>query len=50
MNSPTMNYKKFFDLYKFGKFYINNHITNAKLHKFQQIDQRKKSKSVPKFR
>ena len=30
-----------FDLYKFGQLYINKHITNAKLHKFQQIDQRK---------
>ena len=23
-----------FDLYKFGQFYINRHITDAKLHKF----------------
>ena len=30
-----------FDLYKFGQLYVNKHITNAKLHKFQQIDQRK---------
>ena len=37
-------------LYKFGQLYINKHVTNAKLHKFQQIDHRKKSKSVPKFR
>ena len=33
-----------FDLCKFGQFYINNHITNDKLHNFKQSDQRKKSK------
>ena len=37
-------------VYKFGQLYINKLITNAKLHIFQQIDQRKKPKSVPKFR
>ena len=30
-----------FDLYKFIPFYISRHITNAKLHKFWHIDQRK---------
>ena len=32
-------------LYKFDQFYGTKYITNAQLHKFQQIDQRKKSKS-----
>ena len=35
---------------KFGQLNINKHMTNAKLHKFQQIDRSKKSKSAPKFR
>ena len=37
------------NLCKYGQFYINKHITNAKLHNFKQTDQRKKSKSAPKF-
>ena len=43
---PWFDHLKNSDLYKFGKFNINKHLTNAKLHKFQQIDQRKKSKSA----
>ena len=39
-----------FALYEFGRLNINKHLTSAKLHKFQQIDQRKKSNSAPKFR
>ena len=47
---PWFNHQKIFDLYKFGQIYINKPITNAKVHKFQQIDQRKIPKSAPKFR
>ena len=47
---PWFDHQQIFDLYKFSKLYINKHITNAKLHKFQQIVHRKKSKSAPKFR
>ena len=42
---PWFDHQKIFDLYKFGPLYMNKHITNAKFHKFQQIDQRKKLKS-----
>ena len=47
---PWFDHQKIFDLYKFGQLYINKHIANAKLHKFKQIDQIKKSKRAPKFR
>ena len=36
---------EFFYLCKFDQLYINTLITNDKLHKFQQVDQRKKSVS-----
>ena len=44
-----------FGLYKFGEFYINRHIINAKLYKFQHIDlltrgKYQSPKSAPKFR
>ena len=32
--SAIVRPQKNFDLYKFGQFYINKHITNDKLHKF----------------
>ena len=47
---PWFDHQKIFDLYKFGQLYINKHITNGKLHKFQQLTKGKKSKSAPKFR
>ena len=47
---PWFDHQKNFDLYKFGQLYINKLITNAKLQKFQQIDQRKISESAPKFK
>ena len=39
-------HQKIIDLYRFGQLYIDKPITNAKLQKFQQIDQRKISKSI----
>ena len=47
---PWFNHYRNFVLSKFGQFYINKHITYAKLHNFKQTDQRKTSKSTPKFR
>ena len=37
-------------LYKFGRFYINKNITNAKLSKFLQIDNKKKLQNDTKLR
>ena len=38
---PEFDPQQIFDLCKFGQLHINKNINNAKLHKFQWIDQRK---------
>ena len=47
---PLSDHQRNLDLCKFVWLYINKNITNVKLHNLKQTDQRKKSKSIPKFR